>query len=133
MLLGKGHSLYRNIICLAEDRLCRLHLGGNSSTARGLLPHLCLGTFLAQLLTEIKSVTENGAIIDRRNYMMNSEKPYDVITMGRSCIDLYSNDVGAPFVDISSFASYVEWVALNQHCCWDKPVGFKYCFIDGCW
>jgi len=45
--------------------------------------------------------------------MMNSEKPYDVITMRRSCIDLYSNDVGAPFVDISSFASYVGGSPTN--------------------
>lgn len=32
---------------------------------------------------------------------------YDVITMGRSSIDLYSNDIGAPFVEITSFAAYV--------------------------
>ncbi len=28
-----------------------------------------------------------------------------VITMGRSSIDLYSNDIGAPFVEITSFAA----------------------------
>src|SRR5437660_1049057 len=32
---------------------------------------------------------------------------YDVITMRRSSIDLYSNDIGAPFVEITSFAAYV--------------------------
>src|SRR6266566_2025975 len=33
--------------------------------------------------------------------------------MGRSSIDLYSNDVGAPFVDIKSFAAYVGGCPLN--------------------
>ena len=32
---------------------------------------------------------------------------FDLITMGRSSIDLYANEVGAPFVDIKSFAAYV--------------------------
>jgi hypothetical protein len=30
---------------------------------------------------------------------------FDLITMGRSSIDLYANEVGAPFVDIKSFAA----------------------------
>ena len=38
---------------------------------------------------------------------------YDVITMGRSSIDLYANDVGAPFVDIKSFAAYVGGCPTN--------------------
>src|SRR5919202_2571723 len=38
---------------------------------------------------------------------------YDVLTMGRSSIDLYSNDVGAPFVDIKSFAAYVGGCPTN--------------------
>ena len=38
---------------------------------------------------------------------------YDVITMGRSSIDLYANDVGAPFVDIQSFAAYVGGSPTN--------------------
>jgi 5-dehydro-2-deoxygluconokinase len=38
---------------------------------------------------------------------------YDVITMGRSSIDLYSNDIGAPFVDITSFAAYVGGCPTN--------------------
>ena len=40
-------------------------------------------------------------------------KPYDVITMGRSSIDLYSNDIGAPFVEITSFAAYVGGCPTN--------------------
>ena len=36
-----------------------------------------------------------------------------MITMGRSSIDLYANDVGAPFVDIKSFAAYVGGSPTN--------------------
>src|SRR5436190_22241942 len=38
---------------------------------------------------------------------------YDLITMGRSSIDLYSNAAGAPFVDITSFAAYVGGSPTN--------------------
>lgn len=38
---------------------------------------------------------------------------YDLITMGRSGLDLYSNDVGAPFVEIQSFAAYVGGSPTN--------------------
>src|SRR5262252_3357318 len=38
---------------------------------------------------------------------------YDLITMGRSSIDLYANDVGAAFVDIKSFAAYVGGSPTN--------------------
>src|SRR5215475_9141168 len=40
-------------------------------------------------------------------------KTYDVLAMGRSSIDLYSNDVGAPFVEIGSFAAYVGGCPTN--------------------
>src|SRR5437879_3475633 len=40
-------------------------------------------------------------------------RSYDVITMGRSSIDLYSNDVGAPFVEITSFAAYIGGCPTN--------------------
>src|SRR5258707_1356209 len=45
--------------------------------------------------------------------MNTASGSYDVITMGRSSIDLYSNDVGAPFVDITSFAAYVGGCPTN--------------------
>lgn len=38
---------------------------------------------------------------------------FDLLTMGRSSIDLYSNDIGAPFTEISSFAAYVGGCPLN--------------------
>jgi 5-dehydro-2-deoxygluconokinase len=38
---------------------------------------------------------------------------YDLITMGRSSIDLYANEVGAAFVDIKSFAAYVGGSPTN--------------------
>lgn len=42
-----------------------------------------------------------------------SNKTYDIAAMGRSSIDLYSNDVGAPFVEITSFAAYVGGCPTN--------------------
>src|SRR5882672_10229909 len=38
---------------------------------------------------------------------------FDLITMGRSSIDLYANDVGAPFTEIKSFAAYVGGSPTN--------------------
>lgn len=40
-------------------------------------------------------------------------KTYDLLDMGRSSIDLYANDVGSPFVDITSFAAYVGGSPTN--------------------
>ena len=37
----------------------------------------------------------------------NVARTFDSLHMGRSSIDLYSNDVGAPFAEIGSFAAYV--------------------------
>ena len=42
-----------------------------------------------------------------------TSRSYDVIAMGRSSIDLYSNDIGAPFVEITSFAAYVGGCPTN--------------------
>ncbi len=38
---------------------------------------------------------------------------YDVITVGRSSIDLYSNNIGAPFEEIQEFAAYVGGCPTN--------------------
>ncbi|HUF39624.1 MAG TPA: 5-dehydro-2-deoxygluconokinase [Anaerolineales bacterium] len=38
---------------------------------------------------------------------------FDLVTMGRSSIDLYSNDIGAPFPEIKSFAAYVGGSPTN--------------------
>src|ERR671936_844975 len=40
-------------------------------------------------------------------------KRYDTLHMGRSSIDLYSNDIGAPFSEITSFAAYVGGSPTN--------------------
>ena len=45
--------------------------------------------------------------------MTDASREYDALHMGRSSIDLYSNDVGAPFVDINSFAAYVGGSPTN--------------------
>ena len=42
-----------------------------------------------------------------------SATAFDLITLGRSSIDLYSNDVGAPFEEITSFAAYVGGSPTN--------------------
>ncbi len=44
---------------------------------------------------------------------MRTNATFDLITMGRSSIDLYANDIGAPFVDIKSFAAYVGGSPTN--------------------
>jgi len=38
---------------------------------------------------------------------------YDTLHMGRSCIDLYANEVGATFANIKSFAAYVGGSPTN--------------------
>lgn len=40
-------------------------------------------------------------------------RAYDTLHMGRSSIDLYSNDIGAPFEAIASFAAYVGGSPTN--------------------
>ncbi len=45
--------------------------------------------------------------------MNHTRRTYDTLHMGRSCIDLYSNDVGAPFEEIRSFAAYVGGSPTN--------------------
>lgn len=45
--------------------------------------------------------------------MSETETKYDTLHMGRSSIDLYSNDIGSAFVDIKSFAAYVGGSPTN--------------------
>ena len=40
-------------------------------------------------------------------------RSYDILAMGRSCIDLYANEIGAPFIEIKSFAAYVGGCPTN--------------------
>jgi len=40
-------------------------------------------------------------------------RTYDVIAMGRSSLDLYSTDLGAPFEEITGFAAYVGGCPTN--------------------
>lgn len=41
-------------------------------------------------------------------------RTYDALFMGRSCIDLYSNNIGAPFIDITNFAAFVGGSPTNM-------------------
>lgn len=45
--------------------------------------------------------------------MKAMSRTYDVLAMGRSSIDLYSNDIGARFEEITSFAAYVGGCPTN--------------------
>ncbi len=45
--------------------------------------------------------------------MTEVSRSFDLLTMGRSSIDLYSNDIGTAFEDITSFAAYVGGSPLN--------------------
>lgn len=45
--------------------------------------------------------------------MPSTTPRYDTVHMGRSSLDLYSNDVGARFEDITSFAAYVGGSPTN--------------------
>jgi len=44
---------------------------------------------------------------------MMADGNYDILTMGRSSIDLYANEIGAPFPEIKSFAAYVGGCPTN--------------------
>jgi 5-dehydro-2-deoxygluconokinase len=41
------------------------------------------------------------------------EHSYDVLAMGRSSIDLYANEIGAPFAEVKSFSAYVGGSPTN--------------------
>jgi 5-dehydro-2-deoxygluconokinase len=49
----------------------------------------------------------------------SAQPVYDTFHMGRSCMDLYSSDVGAEFAQIKSFAAYVGGSPTNMSvgCC----------------
>lgn len=42
-----------------------------------------------------------------------SDSKFDIVCIGRSSIDLYSNDIGAPFEQITSFAAFVGGCPTN--------------------
>jgi len=44
---------------------------------------------------------------------MQEPKAYDLVSMGRACIDLYANEIGVPFPEIKSFAAYVGGCPAN--------------------
>ncbi len=41
------------------------------------------------------------------------DRNFDILLMGRSSVDLYANDIGAPFHEIKSFAAYVGGCPTN--------------------
>jgi 5-dehydro-2-deoxygluconokinase len=59
-----------------------------------------------------------------------TDKTYDLLTMGRSSIDLYANEIGAPFTDIKSFAAYVGGCPTNV-CVGARRLGLRTAIING--
>lgn len=44
---------------------------------------------------------------------METQKKIDILSMGRSSIDLYSNNIGSPFEDINEFSAFVGGCPTN--------------------
>jgi 5-dehydro-2-deoxygluconokinase len=44
---------------------------------------------------------------------MSDTPDYDVVTMGRSCIDLYAHEIGVPLIGVKSFDAYVGGCPTN--------------------
>jgi 5-dehydro-2-deoxygluconokinase len=44
---------------------------------------------------------------------MSDPREYDVLTMGRSCIDLYAHEIGVPLTGVKSFDAYVGGCPTN--------------------
>jgi 5-dehydro-2-deoxygluconokinase len=59
-----------------------------------------------------------------------TNKEYDVLTYGRSSIDLYSANIGAAFVDIQAFNAYVGGSPLNI-AVGTKRLGLKSALLTG--
>ena len=60
------------------------------------------------------------------------DKTWDSLHMGRSSIDLYANDIGAPFTEIDSFASLCRRLA-NQYQRWGAAAGIENRAADRRW
>jgi len=45
--------------------------------------------------------------------MNASAREYDLISMGRACLDLYANEIGMPFAEVKNFAAYVGGCPAN--------------------
>ncbi|MEJ2559354.1 MAG: 5-dehydro-2-deoxygluconokinase [Anaerolineae bacterium] len=56
--------------------------------------------------------------------MSETQRTYDTLHVGRATIDFYSNEVGAPFVDIKTFAAYVGGSPTNI-CVGARRLGLK--------
>jgi 5-dehydro-2-deoxygluconokinase len=44
---------------------------------------------------------------------MDAQRTYDLLSMGRACIDLYANEIGVPFPEVKNFAAYVGGCPAN--------------------
>src|SRR5579859_1210318 len=61
---------------------------------------------------------------------MQTPKTYDLLCVGRAAIDLYANDIGAPFEEITSFAAFVGGCPANI-CVGARRLGLKSAILTG--
>lgn len=57
-------------------------------------------------------------------------RSFDILCLGRSSIDLYSNDIGAPFPEVTSFAAYVGGCPTNI-CVGSRRLGLRSALLTG--
>src|SRR6185436_19871087 len=48
-----------------------------------------------------------------RDWLDNAARPYDVLAMGRSSIDLYAHEIGRPIAEVKSFDAFVGGCPTN--------------------
>ena len=60
-----------------------------------------------------KTQTKKQGAKKATRHRLPTTHQYDLITIGRSSIDLYSNDIGAEFPDIRAFGAYIGGSPLN--------------------
>ena len=44
---------------------------------------------------------------------MDQKHGYDLLSMGRACLDLYANEIGVPFAEVETFSAYVGGCPAN--------------------
>ena len=81
-------------------------------------PHFDL-SMKAALMYRMGKQPESNGLQDGKAHMNPQDhtqppRTYDTFHMGRSGMDLYSNDIGAAFIDIKSFAAYVGGSPTNM-------------------
>lgn len=61
---------------------------------------------------DIEAINKKGAV-NWMNYTLNTEKEFDLIAIGRACIDLNANEYNCPMEETMSFTKYVGGSPAN--------------------